>query len=129
MAAAHEPVAYLAATAADPPGEDSGLMALARIGALVMLGRAELDKSFRNSYVASARDSDALTILESPQGTAPGSQLLGQLAIADLPYLDARRTGRSRSLITSRGQWQRARSCRLCSQRSSYWRISSRSRA
>ena len=39
MAAAHEPVACLAATGADLSGEDSGPMALARAGALLMLSR------------------------------------------------------------------------------------------
>jgi hypothetical protein len=45
MAAAHELVAHLAVTGADPLAKDSGLMARARIGALVMLSRTELDES------------------------------------------------------------------------------------
>ena len=41
MAAAHELVAQLAATDADPLSEDSSLMVLARTGALALLDRIE----------------------------------------------------------------------------------------
>jgi hypothetical protein len=41
MAAGHELVRHLAATVADPLGEDSPLMVLARAGALALVNRVE----------------------------------------------------------------------------------------
>ena len=42
MAAACELVGHMAATRADPPGEGSPVMVLARAGALALMSRAEL---------------------------------------------------------------------------------------
>ena len=44
MAAAHELVAHLAATGADPVSEDSAVMVLARAGALALMSRIETDQ-------------------------------------------------------------------------------------
>ena len=44
MAAAHDLVAHLAATGADPLAEDSPVMVLARAGALAFMSKVELDR-------------------------------------------------------------------------------------
>jgi hypothetical protein len=49
MAAGDELVRHLAATEADPLGEDSPLMILARAGALALVSRLELDEDSQAS--------------------------------------------------------------------------------